>query len=84
LNITSVTPTVNVSGAGGGAGAAGPAEVSAPPGATGAAAPLGGGLGTTTTVYPLYSNSPRKKSTRPLAAFFSTTAHFTPFSSSNK
>src|SRR5581483_1441436 len=63
LNITSVTPTVNVSG------------VKAP-------SPFGGGLGTTTPVYPLHSSSPRRKSTRPPATFFSTMAHFTPFSSS--
>ena len=46
--------------------------------------PFGGGLAATTTVYPLYSNIRRRNSTRSATTFFSTTAHFTPFNSSNK
>ena len=95
LNITSVTPTVNVEGGGGGGGggagcstvaggAAGSVAVAAAAGAAGAGFTGATGVGITTTEYLLYSNNRFKKSTLSGDTFFSTMAHFTPLSSSNK
>src|ERR1043165_3660703 len=72
LNVTSVTPTVNVKGTAGGA-----------PSSVEVVAAFGGGLGTVTTVYPFSSRSCFKKSDRSFDAFFSTMAHLTPSRSSN-
>lgn len=80
LNVTSVTPIVNVDG-GGGAVSTGTSAVAVAVAVEAAA--LGGGDATTTTVYLFNSNNGFKKSTRCCDAFFSTMAHLTPFNSSN-
>src|SRR5882724_3366539 len=89
LNITSVTPMVNSSGAGGTGGEGTTGAVASVPSAVTVAAGEGAGVGfgagaaTMTTVNLLYSNKGLRKSTRSFVAFFSTIAHLTPFSSSN-
>ena len=90
LKHKSVTPIVNVVGAGGAIGAAGTAGVGAgaSPSVTGettgaAGAALGAGLSTTTTWYLLNSNIFFKKATLSALAFFSTMAHLLVPKSSN-
>jgi hypothetical protein len=87
LKHKSVTPIVNVVGAGGSIGAAGAGAAGASPStgaATGAAgAAFGAGLSTTTTSYLLNSNKVFKNCTRSALAFFSTMAHLLVPKSSN-
>ena len=90
LKVTSVTPMVKVSGAGGKGGASigGGGGGSVPScavatGFGGAGFAAGAGVGTTTTKYLLNSKSFFRNSVLPGETFFSTMAHFTPFRSSN-